>query len=102
MIEDDYRPKIFEMKYLNKNPYLQLLLLEFHLYFFARKIMKLDYIFVVDLADYYFQNEKFPDAKINDEFKKKQCDEKGIKLITVWEQDWINNVPRMRDVLRAV
>ena len=52
MIMDVYRPEISEMMYLNKNPYLQLLLPEFLLRFFAHKITKLDYKSMEYLADY--------------------------------------------------
>lgn len=36
-------------------------------------------------------NKKVSDIWEKDRVKKELCEEKGIKLITIWENDWINN-----------
>ena len=46
-------------------------------------------------GDYFHNYELFPEAKINDDFKKIQCEEKNIKLIIIWEHDWMK---RRKDV----
>ena len=50
-------------------------------------------------GDYFHDYEKFPEVKVNDDFKRIQCEEKGIRLLTIWEHDWIGNRKSIEDIL---
>lgn len=51
-------------------------------------------------GDYFHDYEKFPEVKVNDDFKRIQCEEKEIKLIVIWEHDWLKNRNEIEDILR--
>ena len=48
-------------------------------------------------GDHFHDYEMFPNAKINDEFKRIACESQGIKLIIIWEHDWDDNKEEVED-----
>lgn len=52
-------------------------------------------------GDYFHDYERFPEVEKNDNFKKIQCEAKSIKLITVWEHDWLKDKAGVEKMLEA-
>lgn len=53
-------------------------------------------------GDYWHNYEQYPKRKELDELKYKLCEEKGIKLLTIWEHEWNNNKEQIKDNLRKL
>ena len=51
-------------------------------------------------GDYFHNYEEFPEAKVNDDFKRIQCEAKNIKLIVIWEHDWQKKKDEVKDLLK--
>lgn len=50
-------------------------------------------------GDYYHDYNKFPEKKILDEQKQKECVQLGIHLLTIWEHDWKNNEKEVKKLI---
>ena len=46
-----------------------------------------------------FTRESAGEIWERDAHKQKLCEEKGIELITIWEDDWINNCEGMKNMI---
>lgn len=50
-------------------------------------------------GDYYHNYELFPDRKIVDEQKQKECVQLGIRLLTIWEHEWKKDEKSVKEII---
>lgn len=50
----------------------------------------------------YWHGNNFPETQYKDEIKKKLCENKGIKLVHVWESEWLHNNENTRNYIQEI